>query len=117
MKKTMIAAALLTLGLPLLASAQSAPAPAVKSGDTWTYVSSIERVPSGWRQTHDEVTVLRATPSHIYYESKQVGSTQAPGEMIAGSDWSRERSVNGAEVVVNRPLAFPLSPGKTWSVD
>nr|WP_246217285.1 hypothetical protein [Paraburkholderia panacisoli] len=25
--------------------------------------------------------------------------------------------MNGAEVVVNRPFAFPLSPGKTWSVD
>ena len=103
--------------MPLLAIAQSAPAPAVKSGDTWTYVSSIEIAPSGWRQTHDEVTVMRATPSHIYYESKPVGSTQAPKELIAGADWSRERSVNGTEVVVNRPFAFPLSPGKTWSVD
>lgn len=30
---------------------------------------------------------------------------------------SRERSVNGTETVVNRPFAFPLSPGKTWNVE
>ncbi|HEY2608098.1 hypothetical protein P0D88_07115 [Paraburkholderia sp. RL18-103-BIB-C] len=37
--------------------------------------------------------------------------------MVAGSDWSRERNLDGAEAVVNRPFAFPLSPGKTSSVD
>ncbi|MDR8399263.1 hypothetical protein NE850_23360 [Paraburkholderia sp. USG1] len=117
MKKIITAAVLFTVGLPMLAIAQSAPPPALKTGDTWTYVNTFEKAPSVWRQTHDEVSVLRATSAHIYYASKPVGSTQAPNELIAGADWSRERSVNGTEVVVNRPLAFPLSPGKTWSID
>jgi hypothetical protein len=117
MKKTITAAVLLTVCLPILAIAQSAPPPVLKTGDTWTYVNTFEKAPSLWRQTHDEVTVLRATSSHIYYASKPSGSTQAANELIAGADWSRERSVNGTEMVVNRPLAFPLSPGKTWSID
>ncbi|MFM0242359.1 hypothetical protein [Paraburkholderia phytofirmans] len=117
MKKTITAAVLFAIGVPMLAVAQSAPVPAVKTGDTWTYVDTFEKAPSVWRQTHDEVTVLRATPSHIYYASKPSGSTQPPNEAIAGADWSRERNVNGAEVVVNRPLAFPLSSGKTWNID
>jgi hypothetical protein len=117
MKKTITAAVLCAIGLPLLAIAQSAPAPAIKGGDSWTYVNTFEKAPSTWRQSHDEVTVLRATASHIYYTSKQSGSTQAPSEVIAGADWSRERNVNGADVVVNRPFVFPLSPGKTWTVE
>ncbi|MGF6303592.1 hypothetical protein OKW43_005424 [Paraburkholderia sp. WC7.3g] len=103
--------------MPLSAIAQSAPAPEVKAGDTWTYTSTSERGPSGWNQTHEQVTVLRATSSHIYFESKAAGSTQAPREVIAEADWSRERSVNGTGTVVNRPFAFPLSPGKTWNVE
>lgn len=117
MKKIFTAALLATLALPLIATAQSAPAPAIKTGDTWTYVSTFEKAPSAWRQTHEEVTVLRATPSHIYYSSKQVGSNQTPSETIVGADWSRERNVNGADTVVNRPFAFPLSQGKTWNLD
>ncbi|MEA3085110.1 MAG: hypothetical protein QOC89_2807 [Paraburkholderia sp.] len=108
---------LCAIGLPLLAFAQSAPAPAIKGGDSWTCVNTFEKAPSIWRQTPDEVTVLRATPSHIYYSLKQAGSTQIPSEVIAGADWSRERNVNGADVVVNRPFAFPLTPRKTWNVE
>jgi hypothetical protein len=115
MKKIITTAVLCAMGLPPLAIAQSAPSPAIKGGDSWTYVNTFEKAPSTWRQSHDEVTVVRVTPSHIYYTSKPAGSTQAPNEVIAGADWSRERNVNGADVVVNRPLVFPLSPGKTWT--
>ena len=78
MKKTITAAVLLNVGLPMLAIAQSAPPPLLKAGDTWTYVDTFEKAPSIWRQTHDEVTILRATSAHIYFASKPSGSTQAP---------------------------------------
>ncbi|EEA02357.1 conserved hypothetical protein [Burkholderia sp. H160] len=117
MKKIRTAAMLLSLALPLSAIAQSAPAPDVQPGDTWTYTSTVEKGPSGWNQTHEQVTVMRRTSSHIYVESKIAGSTQAPRELISGADWSRERSVNGTDTVVNRPFAFPLSTGKSWNVD
>jgi hypothetical protein len=117
MKKIRTAAMLLSLALPFAAIAQSAPAPDVKPGDTWTYISTTERGPSGWNQMHEQVTVLRTTSSHIYFESKLAGSAQAPREVVVGADWSRARSVNGTDTVVNRPFVFPLSPGKTWKVD
>ncbi|MBN3806564.1 hypothetical protein GXB81_26455 [Paraburkholderia sp. Ac-20336] len=117
MKKIRTVAILLGFVVPLQAFAQSASAPDVKPGDSWTYVITVEKGAANWNQTHDQVTVLRTTSSHIYYEAHQAGSTQAPKELIAGMDWSRERSVNGTEMVVNRPLAFPLSPGKTWNID
>ncbi|WP_295952666.1 hypothetical protein [Rhodoferax sp.] len=61
--------------------------------------------------------MLRATSTSIYYQTKQEGSTQPPREAVAGIDWSRVRDVNGKETVVNRPLAFPLTVGKTWNLD
>ena len=77
---------LLSLAVPLSAIAQSAPAPDVKHGDTWTYTSTTEKGPSGWNQTHEQVTVLRATSTHIYFGSRPLGSTQAPRELIAAAD-------------------------------
>jgi hypothetical protein len=32
------------------------------------------------------------------------------------ADWSQFRGVNGVETIVVRPLAFPLTLGKTWKV-
>jgi hypothetical protein len=44
--------------------------PFLKAGDTWVYQNTIERGPSGWNQTHDEVSVSRITASTIYYTQK-----------------------------------------------
>jgi hypothetical protein len=91
--------------------------PTLNSGDTWTYRETTEKTGNVWTQTHNEVTVDHATSSHIYYSSKQSGSTQAPEQHIAGVDWSRVRDVNGSETVINRALSFPLSIGKSWDVE
>ena len=90
--------------------------PLVKVGDTWIYRSTTERGPSGWNQTHEEINVTRVTPTAIFISTKDSGSTQPPKEMFVGPDWSRVRDVDGKETVVNRPLAFPLSDGKSWDV-
>jgi hypothetical protein len=99
-----------------LARAESVQAPILKPGDTWTYVNTVETAPNGWRQTRDEIVLLRTTSDHIYFETRQAGTTQAANEVVAGADWSRSRNVNGTETMVNRPLSFPLSDGKTWEV-
>jgi len=96
--------------------AQSVDAPAVKAGDSWTYRTTVEKAPSGWEQTQSEVTVSHVTSSSIYYTSKQSGSTQPATDAFSGTDWSRSRDINGKETVVNKPLSFPLSAGKTWEV-
>ncbi|HWW07849.1 hypothetical protein [Collimonas sp.] len=96
--------------------AQSIDAPSVKAGDSWIYRTTVEKGPTGWGQSRSEVTVSHVTSSSIYYSTKQSGSTQAPNETFAGADWSRSRDVNGKETVVNKPLSFPLSAGKTWEI-
>jgi hypothetical protein len=109
-------AALLGILAAMQTLAQSASAPALKGGDTWTYKITTEKGTSGWNQTRDEITVSRVTSSSIYYTLQASGSTQPAKELFAGLDWSRARDVNGKETVVNRPLAFPLAVGKTWDV-
>ncbi|MGU7770201.1 hypothetical protein ACV229_08450 [Burkholderia sp. MR1-5-21] len=116
MKKKILAALSLCAALPGVALAQSTPAPTLKPGDTWIYVDTVEIGPNGWRQTRDQISVQRTTPEHIYVETQQSGATQAPRELIVDADWSRSRSVNGTQTVVNRPLAFPLTVGKTWTI-
>ena len=114
-KKTFVALSLCAV-LPGIALAQSIAAPVLKPGDTWTYISTAELGPNGWRQTRDQISVQRTTSDHIYVETQQSGTTQAPRELIMDADWSRSRSGNGTETVVNRPLAFPLTVGKTWTI-
>jgi len=90
--------------------------PVVKVGDTWVYQSTTQRGPSGWNQGDEEIKVTRVTPTAIFVATKPAGSTQPPKELVLGPDWSRMRDVNGKETIVNRPLAFPLSEGKSWDV-
>ena len=98
------------------AGAESIPALKLKPGDTWTYHSTAEKR-TGWQQSRVESTVVRAGPTTVAVSIKPVGSTMPPTEQLMGADWSRTRSVNGHETIVNRPLAFPLSVGKTWTVE
>lgn len=97
--------------------AESITAPKLEAGDTWTYVDTVETGANGWRQTHDVVTLERVTDSHLYIAAKQAGATTNGNETIVGSDWSRAREFDGDDVVVNRPLAFPLSTGKDWKLE
>jgi len=108
----------LLIGLALSTGAwsENVDRPTVQVGDTWVYRSTTERAPSGWQQTDYEIKVTRVTPTAIFIEIKASGSTQTPKEMFTGLDWSRMRDVNGKETVVNRPLVFPLSDGKSWDV-
>lgn len=106
------------IGVALASSAwsETLDRPVVTVGDTWIYRSTTERGSSGWNQTDEEIKVTRVTPTAIFVATKATGSTQPPKEVLVGLDWSRERDVNGKETVVNRPLAFPLSSGKSWDV-
>jgi hypothetical protein len=96
------------------AQAQSVSAPHIQPNDSWTYQDTVENK-SGWHQTRLESTVEHAGPAGIARTIKETGSTMPPKEQLTGLDWSR--SVNGQQTVVNRPLAFPLSIGKSWTVE
>ena len=105
-----------SLALSFSCFAQIVEQPAIKAGDTWKYRTTLEKGGNGWSQTLDEITVTRATAFSIYYSIKQTGSTQPAKELIAGADWSRKRDVNGKETLVNQPMSFPLSAGKSWDI-
>lgn len=99
------------------ATAETYPQPRVSANDTWTYQYTAETRTAAWRQTRVENTVVRASANEIVLSNKTVGSSMPPNEGLVGADWSRMRSVNGRETVVNRPFAFPLAIGKSWEVD
>lgn len=60
---------------------------------------------------------MRAEADGLVLKVRGADSPLQPTELIVGNDWSRLRSVDGQEQVVNRPFAFPLTTGKTWSLD
>ena len=89
----------------------------LRGGESWTYRNTVEKGANNWHETHEVLTVERATGSSIYFNRRQSDSPQAPTEVVAARDWSRVRDVNGKETAVNRPLSFPLEIGKHWSLD
>lgn len=96
-------------------AATSVKAPVLTPGDTWTYTNG--NVVRGVRRvTHDIATLTRASSQLTVVEVHSVDQSVPGSEHLFGPDWSRVRSVNGVQTVVNKPLAFPLSPGKTWSL-
>ncbi len=101
---------------PGLVRAQTAEAPAITSNDTWTYKDTVERGTT-YQQGRTEMTVVRAGASGLLVSQRPAGSNQTPREQLLGADWSRSRSVDGHETVVNRPLQFPLRSGRSWVVD
>ena len=99
------------------AAAESIAQPSIQPQDTWTYRDTTEQRPNVWRQSHFEGTVLRNSGTTILLKNMEVGSSNPPTELLINSDWSRFRSINGQETVVNRPFVFPLTVGKAWNLE
>jgi hypothetical protein len=98
------------------AATELAIAPKIDPQDSWTYVNTTEDK-AGWHQTREDITVIRASSTGIVLSAKPTGSTMPATEHILGLDWSRIRSVNGKETIVNQPMKFPLTSGGHWVVD
>ena len=98
------------------AQAQALGAPKLSLDDSWVYQNTIENK-GGWHQTRIENLVTRAGATTIAVSSKPVGSTMPATDHLTGADWSRSRSINGHDTLINRPMAFPLSVGKSWQVE
>jgi hypothetical protein len=99
------------------AYAQSVEAPDLKAGDRWVVTDTIEQGAQGWLRKNQVLTIERVQSDGMLVATKEDGSSQSPTEKIVGLDWSRSRDINGKQEVVNRPLAFPLKPGKKWVVE
>jgi hypothetical protein len=107
--------AALILVLAAAGEPTSIPAPRLAEGDSWTYAATTEDK-TGWHQRQVRSTVEHASALSIAVSNQEVGAPTPAREILFGPEWSRVRSVNGKEVVVNRPLAFPLAPGKGWTL-
>ncbi|MBV8603131.1 MAG: hypothetical protein JO224_00445 [Pelomonas sp.] len=103
------------IGAPAYADGDKVDRPPLQAGDSWTYRQTTE-TKAGFKEERDAVTLTRATATALYVDVHQDGSTQPPRSLVLSADWGRMRSVNGVETVVNQPLSFPLTKGKTWTV-
>ena len=114
MKQFFLSLALVLAGGAALA--QTVEAPKYKQGESWTYRVVNEKGPDR-HEGHDEFIVSRVGADTIVVDVRTAGSAVAKSEVMFGADWSKLRSVNGVETVVNRPFAFPLEVGKSWKVE
>jgi len=90
--------------------------PKFAEGDVWLY-ATVNKSKGAVKEGSVEISFTRAQGDRMLIAAKEPGSTKPPVERLTPVDWSRVRSVNGVETVVNRPLSFPLALGKSWRVD
>jgi hypothetical protein len=104
--------------LPLSAlAADDAAAPTVKAGDTWVFNRVFEQGTTGFNQERRNVSVERVDSDSMLVGMKLDGSPRAPEELKVGLDWAQKRTVDGAEIVTGQAFSFPMTVGKTWTVD
>jgi hypothetical protein len=103
-------------GLIVVAHAGELDQPHISDRDSWVYHIKITKG-GDIKEMDSELSVLRTDGDEILLSTKIVGSPEAPREQMVKADWSRFRSINGVETVVNRPFAFPLTVGKNWRID
>jgi hypothetical protein len=97
------------------AEAQDLNLPKFTPEDSWIYHETIQKGDKT-KVSDSEISVVRADSEDLLVGVKAVGSTQSPVEVMFKPDWAKFRGLNGVETVVSRPLAFPLSLGKSWNV-
>jgi hypothetical protein len=91
--------------------------PVWHAGDSWSYRITTEKGRTVISQVSNDIVLARVTATTLYYTQRVSGGSGPALDQLAGADWSRVQTVDGKEVVVNRPLAFPLTPGKHWTVE
>ena len=98
------------------AQAQTATAPMIAPNDSWTYATTSE-VGGNFRQVRDEMTVDHVSAGAIAVTERTLDSNTPARQVLMNADWSRTRSVNGHQTMVNQPLDFPLRVGKSWIIE
>lgn len=105
---------------PLVARAAdptSVPAPELKPGDSWVFDRKTERGTSGFSDQRLDFRIERTGDGDDVVGVKLDGSPLDYEDHVIGADWSQRRVIDGEQTVIGRPLSFPLTIGKTWTVD
>lgn len=101
----------------LAAEAQSVAAPDIKPGDTWVFDRSVERGTSGFSTQRLDFKVEHVGTDTMVVGIKTDGSPVDFEDHVMGADWSQRRLIDGQQTTTGRPMAFPLTVGKTWGSD
>jgi len=100
--------------------AQTVDRPALKEGDKWVYSIRVDESKADIMSSTTrkwEASINRVGSHTVVLANKPVDSNLPPKESTLNTDWSVTRSVNGKNIVVNRPYDFPMQPGKTWKLE
>lgn len=95
----------------------SVPAPTFRVGDSWIYDATIERGTMGFTEGAYEVRIEDVRDDGMIMGVKRQNAPRNYQDQERGLDWSERRLVDGTPTVGERPYDFPLSVGKTWTVD
>ncbi len=97
-------------------SSDTAAAPSLKTGDQWTYAHVWERSHTIPRPQRTEISVA-LDPARGWFATRRESDSGKSATWGIGQDWSRWTGTGRARQDVDRPLHFPLWPGKTWDVE
>jgi hypothetical protein len=92
----------------------SVTAPDLVAGDSWVYDDTHERGTTGYSQQRVDLAIQRVGNDTMIVGIKPDGAPINFENHIVGLDWSNRLIVDGKEIITGRPLAFPLTKGKTW---
>ena len=113
-------AALSVAALPVAARAAEpaeVAAPQLHEGDSWVFDRTLERGTTGFMRGRKDVRIESIDADGMVVGVKPDGAPVNFQDHLEGTDWSKRRNVDGKEVVIGRPFAFPLSIGKSWTAD
>jgi len=95
----------------------SVPAPTMKAGDGWIIDLTVEQGTSGFSERRLDMTTERVDDSGMVVGIKPYRAPVGYQDRIEGLDWSETALLDGVQATTHRPLSFPLTVGKTWTVD
>ena len=111
------------LGAVLAASAARAAdtavgPPALKAGDNWVIKETIENAAAKtWAERRQTYTIERVGSANVLLGVKLENSPAPAEEHLIGPDWSILKNFNGEQVTTAKPLSFPLTVGKSWTIE
>lgn len=108
----------LSLVLTLLSatSAETIKIPDYRPNSRWIERITIDRGGSPWPEIFNETIVENVHENGLIVAIREPGSNSPFRRIRVPLDLSRTESINGIDLVISRPLRFPLTSGSTWEV-
>lgn len=92
-------------------------APVFKAGDAWVFDETHEQGQNGFSNERVDLVIERVDGDTMLIGVKRDGAPTGYQDQVRGTDWSQRLVVNGQETITNRPNAFPMSVGQSWTSD